>query len=48
MGKADTKCASKKDVKPRPKLDGKKPRFVCDRCGMKARKKGEVCKPQAI
>jgi hypothetical protein len=31
--------------KKEPPLKGKKPRFVCKRCGMLARKKKQLCKP---
>jgi predicted RNA-binding Zn-ribbon protein involved in translation (DUF1610 family) len=33
------KCSKK------PKLEGKKPKFTCKKCGQKAIKKDHVCKP---
>jgi hypothetical protein len=42
------KCTKKKNPKPKPKLKGKKARYVCDRCGMKARKKNQVCKAEEV
>ena len=45
MGKTKSKCTKSKKPKPRPKLGGKKAKFVCDRCGMNARGKKDVCKP---
>jgi hypothetical protein len=32
--------------KKKPKLKGKKPRYECRRCGWKALKKGDLCKPK--
>ena len=30
--------------KKKPKLKGKKPKYVCERCGWKARRKKDLCK----
>jgi hypothetical protein len=30
----------------KPKLKGLSPRFICKRCGWKALRKGELCKPR--
>jgi len=48
MAKPRTECTSKKKSKPRPELGGKKAKFVCKRCDMLARNKGEICKPRKI
>jgi hypothetical protein len=44
--KSRTQCIKEKKPKPQAKLGGKKAKFVCDKCGMKSRKKNEVCKPK--
>lgn len=31
-----------------PDLKGKKPRHLCKRCGMLARKKKQLCKPKKL
>jgi hypothetical protein len=38
-----SKCT---EGKKKPDLKGKKPKYVCKRCGMKARRKGDLCKPK--
>ncbi|MHC4134733.1 MAG: hypothetical protein ACYS0K_07095 [Planctomycetota bacterium] len=32
----------------KPRLKGKKPKFLCKRCGMKARKRDQLCKPRKV
>ncbi len=34
--------------KKEPDLKGKKPRLLCKRCGMLARKKKDLCKPKKL
>jgi hypothetical protein len=34
--------------KKEPNLKGKKPRHVCRRCGLLARKKKDLCKPEKL
>jgi hypothetical protein len=40
-----SKCS---EGRKKPSLKGKKPRFLCKRCGMKARKKDQICKPRKV
>jgi hypothetical protein len=40
-----SKCT---EGRKKPRLKGKKPRFLCKRCGMQARKKDQICKPRKV
>ena len=43
--KGSTRCTK---GKKEPDLKGKKPRHVCRRCGLLARKKKDLCKPEKL
>lgn len=40
-----SKCS---EGRKKARLKGKRPKFTCKRCGMKARKKDQVCKPRKV
>jgi hypothetical protein len=40
-----SKCS---EGRKKARLKGKKPKFSCKRCGMKARKKDQICKPRKV
>jgi hypothetical protein len=40
-----SKCT---EGRKKPRLKGQKARYACKRCGMKARKKDQLCKPRKV